>query len=194
VTFFVGQLPASATRDAVASSDERVESAADRVCRSRFRQHVGGNRTARKLSMLTPTYFLPSTEQFTLGARWVRCDAFAYATPTRLADLPRRVDDALERDLVRTRFARCSPVPPSHERFRHVTCQEPHRWRAVAIQRVGTDGERYPGRATVQDRARDRCDARVRDYLGTDAAFSYGFEVPKRPAVLGQDHPMRSTR
>lgn len=182
VTFSVGRLPASATRDALSSSDERVESAADRFCRDRFRDRLGGDRTDRKLSMLAATYFLPSTEQFALGARWVRCDAYAYATPTKLADLPPSVANALDRDRLSARFDRCSAVSPSHRRFRHVICAQPHAWRAVATQRLGEKGERYPGRRTIQNRARDRCEGRVRNYLGTEGAFSYGFEVPKRAA------------
>lgn len=180
VTFHVGRVPVAAARDALSSADEHVEAAADRICRARFRDHVGGDRAARRLSMLSPTYFLPSAEQFRLGARWVRCDVYAYATPTRLADLPRSLENALERDRVRDRFARCSPVSPSAARFRHVACAEPHRWRAVAIRRLGEANERYPGPHTVQNRARDRCEQPVREHLDTEDAFSYGFEVPQR--------------
>ncbi len=182
VTFYVGRLPEAATRDAIAPADERVEAAADRICRSRFRDHVGGSRTRRRLSMLTPTYFLPPSEQFNAGARWVRCDVFAYATPQRLADLPRSLEDALERDRAVDRFDRCSRVSPSSPRFAHVACAEPHGWRAVAVRPVGRPGERYPDARTVQDRARARCEDPVRDYLGTQDAFSYGFEVPQPDA------------
>jgi hypothetical protein len=182
VTFHVGEVPRAAARDALSSADEAVERAADRMCRSQFRDYAGGNRSDRRLSMLTPTYFLPSTEQWSLGARWVRCDVYAYATPSRLTGLPRDLEDAFTRARVSANLARCSPVSPSAQAFRHVVCTEPHQWRAVAIQTVGEPGERYPGRATVQNRAQNRCEAPVRDYLGTQQAFSYGFEVPQRDA------------
>jgi Septum formation len=180
VTFFVGTLPESATEDAIAPADERVEAAADRTCRSRFDGYVGGNRRDRRLSMLTPTYFLPPSEQWNRGARWVRCDVYAYATPTELTDLPRSLEGVLNRDRTSARFGRCSPVSPNAPGFRHVICQEPHQWRAVAITTVGGAKEAYPGPRTVQDRARESCEEPVRDYLQTDAAFSYGFEVPQR--------------
>lgn len=182
VTFHVGRIPRAAARDALSSADEHVERAANRICRSRFREHVGGRLVDRRLSMLTPTYFLPSAEQFGRGARWVRCDVYAYATPTRLADLPRSLANALERDRVSDRFTRCSPVSPSARRFRHVACSQRHAWRAVAVRTVGGRSERYPGRPTVENRARDKCEAPVRRYLDTDEAFSYGFEVPRRAA------------
>ncbi|MDQ4085187.1 MAG: septum formation family protein [Actinomycetota bacterium] len=181
VTFHVGRVPAGA-RDALSAADAAVEVAADRKCSRRFRDYAGGTYADRRLSMLTPTYFLPSGEQWTLGARWVRCDAYAYATPTRLADLPRSLEDAFERDRVSDRLTRCSPVSPSAADFRHVACEEPHRWRAVATENVGNRDERYPGRGTVQDRARNRCEEPVREYLGTQESFSYGFEVPQRDA------------
>ena len=182
VTFFVDTLPRSATRDAIAPADERVETAADRTCRSEFPDYVGGNRTDRRLSMLTPTYFLPPSEQWNFGARWVRCDVYAYATPSELADLPRSLEGALDRERTSRRLGRCSPVSPSAEGFRHVICAEPHQWRAVDTTKVGGKNERYPGARTIQDRARQRCEEPVRDYLQTDAAFSYGFEVPQRDA------------
>jgi hypothetical protein len=182
VTYFVDTLPESATRDAIAPADERVEAAADRICRSQFADYVGGNRSDRRLSMLTPTYFLPPSEQWNFGARWVRCDVYAYATPTRLADLPRSLEGALERGRTSEDFARCSPVSPNAQSFRHVVCTEPHQWRAVATTTVGGENERYPGARTVQERARSRCEAPVREYLQTDAAFSYGFEVPQQDA------------
>ncbi|MGH3355656.1 MAG: septum formation family protein [Nocardioidaceae bacterium] len=187
VTFHVGRLPKRVTRGATTAGDAAIERAADRVCASRLRPYVGGDRTDRALSMLASTYFLPSSRQFALGARWVRCDLFAYATPTRVAELPGRMRRILDRDNVSAAFARCSPVSPSHQRFQHVTCDEPHRWRAVDTLVLGRPGERYPGRGTVQGRARERCEGRVRDYLGTDSGFSYGFEVPRRHAWSGGD-------
>jgi hypothetical protein len=179
VTFDVGRVPASA-RDALSPADAGVEFAADRMCERRFRDYAGGDFADRRLSMLTPTYFLPSSEQWALGARWVRCDVYAYATPSRLAELPADLKDALERDRVSDDLDRCSPVSPSSAGFRHVICTEPHEWRAVATEIVGKPNERYPGRSTVQDRARDQCEGPVRDYLGTQESFSYGFEVPQR--------------
>jgi Septum formation len=187
VTFSVGELPRSVTRGATAASDSGVERAADRICRSEFRDEVGGDRTIRRLSMLTPTYFLPSSEQFELGARWVRCDAYAYATPDRLADMPRNIVGALDREIVQQRFSRCSPVSPSDAQFRHVACFVPHQWRAIDTRQLGPPDEAYPGRTTMQDRARAQCEDVVRDYLGTDESFSFGFEVPQREAWEGGD-------
>jgi len=180
VTFAVEKLPASASRGALSAADERVENAANRFCEKRFDHYVGGNRADRRLSMLTPTYFLPSSEQWNIGARWVRCDIYAYETPSALADLPPNLKNALTRDKIAEDFNRCSPVSPSAPSFRHVACSQPHDWRAVAIQTVGKPKERYPGHNTVQDRAQRLCEKPVRDYLGTQAAFSYGFEVPQR--------------
>jgi len=179
-TFAVTDIPRKAARGALAPADEQVEAAADRICRERFARYAGGDRADRRLSMLTPTYFLPPSAQWNLGARWIRCDIYAYATPSTLADLPPDLKDALERDRVADEFTRCSPVSPSAPRFRHVACSEPHDWRAVAIQTVGKPKERYPGQNTVQGRAERLCEAPVRSYLGTQEAFSYGFEVPQR--------------
>jgi hypothetical protein len=187
VTFAVTEIPRSAARGALSPADERVEAAADRICRERFARYAGGDRADRRLSMLTPTYFLPSSEQWSIGARWLRCDIYAYATPTALADLPPNLEDALERDRIADRFNRCSPVSPSAAGFRHVACSEPHDWRAVAIQTVGKPNERYPGRETVQGRAQRLCESPVRDYLGTQEAFSYGFEVPQRDSWVEGD-------
>jgi hypothetical protein len=186
ITFHVGRLPRKAVSAARSSGDERVENAADRVCRKRFRGYVGGDLGDLRLSMLTPTYFLPSAEQFELGARWLRCDVFAYATPDRLATLPRTLEDAMEREAGEN-LGRCSPVSPSHPKFHHVICRREHRWRAVSTMNVGGENENYPGSATVQDRARNHCEAQVRDYIGTEESFSYGFEVPRRKAWAGGD-------
>jgi hypothetical protein len=182
ITYHVGELPAAVAENAISTGDSPVEDAADRLCSREFRDYVGGSRTQRRLSMLTPTYFLPSDEQFALAARWVRCDVYAYATPSELSALPRDLGGALERERSRNSFTRCSPVSPSEQRFRHVACTQPHRWRAVATQTVGGQNERYPGASTVQDRALARCENPVRRYLDTDASFSYGFEVPRRDA------------
>ena len=182
ITYHVGELPAAVAENALSTGDAPVEDAADQLCTREFRDYVGGSRTQRRLSMLTPTYFLPSDEQFALGARWARCDVYAYATPAELSALPRDLGGALERERSRNNFARCSPVSPSAERFRHVACTQPHQWRAVATETVGGPNERYPGASTVQDRALARCEDPVRRYLDTDASFSYGFEVPRRDA------------
>ena len=182
VTFHVGRLPAKVTADALAPNEERVQSTADRICTRAFRDYVGGTAAQRRLSMLTPTYFLPQTEQFTLGADWVRCDVYAYANPDELAELPRSLQNAMERQRTRDDLARCAPVSPSQPRFRHVICTEPHRWRAVDTESLGGPDERYPGRNTVQRRARAKCERPVRNYLDTDEGFSYGFEVPQRDA------------
>jgi Septum formation len=182
LTYHVGTLPREVASTATSPGAARVENAADRVCRKRFRGYVGGEFGDRRTSMLTPTYFLPSAEQFDLGARWLRCDVYAYAKPSRLATLPRDLEDAMERDTVRANFGRCSPVSPSHPKFKHIVCRRDHRWRAVAVQNLGGAQEPYPGSGTVQERARNRCEARVRDYIGTEEAFSYGFEVPRRKA------------
>ena len=87
----------------------------------------------------TPTYFLPSSDQWDLGARWIRCDIYAYATPTTLADLPPNLKNALQRPKIAEDFNRCSPVSPSAPQFRHVACLEPHDWRAVAIQFLASE-------------------------------------------------------
>jgi hypothetical protein len=180
VTFAVEEVPESASQDALSAADERVENAADRICQKQFIQYAGGTRADRRLSMLTPTYFLPSSEQWNIGARWVRCDVYGYTTPSTLADLPPNLKNALERPRIAEDFNRCSPVSPSAPQFRHVACSEPHDWRAVSIQTVGKPNEQYPGRNTIQDRAQRLCEKPVRDYLGTQAAFSYGFEVPQK--------------
>ena len=180
VTFAVRKVPAPASRGALSPADQSVETAANRICDTRFDHYAGGDRATRRLSMLTPTYFLPSSEEWNIGARWVRCDIYAYATPTTLADLPPNLKNALQRDKIAEDFNRCSPVSPSAASFRHVACSEPHDWRAVAIQTVGKPKEHYPGRNTVQNRAQKLCEKPVRNYLGTQEAFSYGFEVPQR--------------
>lgn len=186
-TFFVGTLPKSATRGATTAGRARVERAADRICRTRFREHVGGDRADRRLTLLRPTYFLPASEQFALGARWVRCDVYAYATPDRLAALPRATKGFLSRERASAALDRCSPVSPSRREFRHVACRQAHRWRAVAVLPLGGRQEEYPGLRRAQNRAERRCESPVRRYLDTTDAFSYGFEVPRRDAWQAGD-------
>lgn len=182
VTYHVEELPAKVARTASSPDDDRVEDVAERVCSQQVNDYVGGKPGDRKLSSLRTTYFLPDAEQFEMGANWVRCDLFAYAADGRLAELPGRLEGALGDESSRANLGICSKVGPDHERFEHIICQRDHNWRAVARVRLGPDNAGFPGPRQLSDRARSECEGRVRDYLGTDDAFSYGFEVPRREA------------
>jgi Septum formation len=46
--------------------------------------------------------------------------------------------------------------------------------------RLGPADAGFPGPKQLSDHARSHCEGRVREYLGTEDAFSYGFEVPRR--------------
>jgi Septum formation len=179
VTYHVGTLANRVAADASSSGDDRVEAAADRLCARAFPPYVGGTRSDRALSSLRITYFLPEAQEFQAGARWVRCDLFAYASQTALAALPGRMMKALDKPVVRSRMGICSTVGPDRPTFEHIVCARAHRWRAVSLVRLDDDAAPFPGPRRLAQRARQRCEPIVRAYLDTREAFAYGFEVPR---------------
>lgn len=187
VTFHVGKLPAGAVEGATSSGDDKVEAAAERMCSREFSDYVGGTRGNRMLTSLRSTFFLPDAEQFDLGARWVRCDLFAYADDTALAELPGRLKGALDNADLRADLGICSRVSPKHPKFMHIICTRDHQWRAVSRVRLGKEQAKFPGGPELSDQAAAACRKVVRNYLDTREAFSYGFEVPRRESWADGD-------
>lgn len=180
VTYAVNKLPPKVVRAANAPSDDKVEDAAARTCDESFNDYIGGKPSQRKLSKLSTTYFLPDPEQFELGANWVRCDVFAYAAEGQMANLKGNLEGALDNEQQRANLGICSQVPPEHPRFAHIICQRDHNWRAIGRTALGAQDANFPGPQALSDRATSQCEGKIRQYLGTEDAFSYGFEVPTR--------------
>ena len=141
------------------------------------------------LTSLRAAFFLPDSEQFELGARWVRCDAYASASAddARLTELPETLEGALDNARLRAELGICSRVSPERATFRHIICTRDHHWRAISRLRLGSVDAAYPGGPQLRRTGSHRCKDVARDYLDARDGFSYGFEVPRRKAWAGGD-------
>jgi len=185
VTYDVGELPDPLADRATSPGDDRVEDAAQRICRRSFGPFLGGSAEARTLTSLRMTYFLPDSSEFAAGARWVRCEMFAYAAGGKLAGLPADLEGALDDDERADNLGTCSVVAPDHPRFQHIICTLQHSWRAVGFTRLAGPQATFPGPQALRTRASQRCEEMVREFLDTRDPFSYGYEVPSRKSWSG---------
>ena len=177
-TFAVEQLPKDVAFDGVDIGNDSVQEEASLLCRKEFPAYLGGDASTRALSRLSVTYFLPSQQQFDLGARWVRCDVIAVQSSKVLADLPDPVKGFNDSDNALADYGLCSQGEPGTSDSTLVMCNQEHTYRALAALRLGSDKDTYPGDSVVRDEGQQRCDDYISQTLGLGGGYSYTWTYP----------------
>jgi Septum formation len=173
VTLFVGRFPKAVPVDGPRA--RRIEA---RVCPRRFATFVGGTLQDRRLSLLRTVWFVPSTEQAALGARWFQCVAIALRGDQHLAGLDVPVKGALDREAGRSHYGLCATDRPGTPDFAQRLCAARHTWRALST--VAFAPGTYPGVAKVKAAGQTPC----RDAAGAAASdplnFQWSYAWPTR--------------
>ncbi|GAB3657860.1 hypothetical protein GCM10027596_13510 [Nocardioides korecus] len=180
VTVRVGRLPADADGHLLAVDSARLADRLQRTCPPTAPAVVGGDVTARRLTVLRTVWFTPTVAQAEAGADWFRCDVVALLAPGRLAPLPASVRGLLGSPAARARFGTCGTTAPDARGFQRLACSQRHAWQAVAVVDL-PGGTRFLDRA-AGDAADARCRAVASDRAGGALRFSWAFEWPQRAA------------
>jgi len=176
-TYFVGKLSKVARKAALRGNRNRVYAQESQRCRRELVDWLGGDGSDLAQSQFGFVVGVPSAEDLAAGARWARCDAIVNRTGRALLSLPRDTKRALAGG-VPDRFRVCAKG--DIEQAKTVVCTLPHRWRGVSALRLGAADARFPGGNVLSARMRSTCETQVRSYLGTTAAFSYGWIRPTK--------------
>ena len=180
VTVRVGRLPADADGHLLAVDSARLAGRLQRLCPPPAPAVVGGDLTARRLTLLRTVWFTPTVAQADAGADWFRCDVVAVLAPGRLAPLPASVRGLLGSPAARARFGTCGTTAPDARGFRRVACSQRHAWQAVSVVDLPR-GTRFLDRAAGAA-ADGRCRAVASDRARGAVRFSWSFEWPQRAA------------
>jgi hypothetical protein len=121
-------------------------------CRPQVNALLGRNDRARDRSAYDYVWFEPTKAQRSKGARWLSCSV-VLREATTLAPLPRTTAPFLPAGTLPDRVARCLTKKPYTTR-----CAAQHLWRATGTFTVAGS---YPGRATLNATAKNKCSARV---------------------------------
>lgn len=143
MTYYVGQFEAG--------SDVSDPAVATRGCRENLAEGVGLSADEARSSVLTYIWFEPSTEQWSAGARWFRCDVIA------------RQDNGLFKDLPQATPFFPDGVPDDYFRCMRerggegiaVTCDKAHGYRWAGS--FEGQGKKLPRRANLLEQADQRC-------------------------------------
>jgi len=141
ITYHVGSFP----DDAAASDPQQVRE----ECSAHLANGLGLSRKELASSVLDWVWFEPTTDQWSAGARWFRCDAIA-ESEGRLERLPAGTPPIFT-DGVPDAFFRC--VDDRNARGRYVTCDQPHDYRWVGSFRA-KGGPAYPTRKAFEKQGR----------------------------------------
>ncbi|MGI8888346.1 MAG: septum formation family protein, partial [Nocardioidaceae bacterium] len=177
-TFAVPDLPDDIAFEGVDVKNEAVQTFAADVCQDKYASFVGGDAARRALARLSATYFVPDQGAFDLGAQWVRCDVVALRSAGMLATLPRELEGVLDEEDALDQLGLCSQGAPGAEGSTLVMCSEEHSYRALAALRLGGTGSPYPGPEVAGDGGKQRCEDLVRETVGADKGFTYGWTYP----------------
>ena len=119
-------------------------------CSAHLANGLGLSRKELASSVLDWVWFEPTTDQWSAGARWFRCDAIA-ESEGRLERLPAGTPPIFT-DGVPDAFFRC--VDDRNARGRYVTCDQPHDYRWVGSFRA-KGGPAYPTRKAFEKQGRN---------------------------------------
>lgn len=145
-------------------------------CPASLTDVVGGTREQRRLSRFTVVWFSPTVAQGQAGATWFRCDIVALASRNQLAQLPAHLNGVLDRPHALDRFGICGTAAPGSPRFHHVTCAEPHSWRAVGVVDLPR-GSRLHSRA-AGNTANAHCKQVAANSAHGSLKYTWAFEWP----------------
>ena len=180
VTVRVGRLPVDADGHLLAVDSAAVADRLQRSCPPAAPAVVGGDVTARRLSLVRTVWFTPTVAQADAGASWFRCDVVAVLAPGRLAPLPATVRGLLGSPAARARFGLCGTAAPDARGFARVGCARSHAWQAVSVVDLPA-GTRFLDRA-AGGAADTRCRAVASARARGATRFSWSFEWPQRDA------------
>lgn len=144
MTYHVGQFPADSS---IAANET-----ASRGCEQNLPQGVGLTASAVKSSILTWIWFEPTTEQWSAGARWYRCDVIARHDDGTFESLP-AARSPFFLDGVPDDYFRC--MRERGEEGVPVTCDQAHGYRWAGTFE-GT-GKTWPRRAALLEQASQHC-------------------------------------
>jgi hypothetical protein len=175
-TFYVGTLDTVVDGHLLAVDSAQVRRQLSTDCPRRFTEYVGGDRRARRLSMLSTVWFSPSVQQSDAGQTWYRCDAIGVESAGRLAKLKGSLKGVLDSDAGLATYGICGTAEPGAPGFKRVICGSRHSWEA--IDAVDVPGTAYPASApaSVEARCKDLARGRADDALN----FEWGFELPTK--------------
>lgn len=176
-TYFVGRLDGGARTAAQRGNRGQVYAQASGRCRRNLVDWLGGDGADLALSQFTFVVGVPSADDLSAGARWLRCDVVARRTLSSFLALPRSTAGILTTAKA-AQYHVC--VKGDIAQAKTVVCRLPHRWRGATAVRLGSAGSAFPGGKVVTARMRSTCETQVRNYLGTTSAFSYGWIRPTR--------------
>jgi hypothetical protein len=177
-TFHVGHFKLNTSTDATPDTSA-VAGYVTPKCTRHFKRWVGGDRVTRLLSRVHPVWFVPTTRDIKLGARWYRCDVVVSATESRLEELPRNTEGLLDSSSAMDEYGLCSRGSPERRHSKTVTCGRHHTWRAFDVIRVRGKSDHHPSRKRLR-KTGERCQNRARVELDYPLEWKYGWQPPTR--------------
>ncbi len=153
-----------------------VDRTAAKLCYPAFRAAVGQNDRVRSRTAYAYLFFVPTAQERTAGARWLRCD-LALQHGAKLGNLPTDRVPALKSSTVPTNVKRC--LAGTHHLV--TTCAAAHGYRATGSFTV--DVKPFPGRQRIVQIGRNRCPALV----STDHDFRFSW-MPRYIYDATHDH------
>ena len=157
----VPNLPKGVTYDDL-NTAAKVDRVAIKLCYPPFREALGQNDQVRDSTAYTYLYFVPTAQQRSSGARWLRCD-LTLRHGTSLANLPTDHKPALTRKRLPASVKRCL----TGKSLVTTTCTASHQYRVAGAVKIAIKS--YPGRKQMVKIGRSRCPAIVT----TDADYRF---------------------
>lgn len=145
----VGHLPDGVTWSQTAA----VAKAATRACVPALDETLGRSAKVRDSSAYTSLWFIPTKDQRSHGARWIRCDIALYGG-SKLVALPTDATPALDAPPLPDKVARCLTG-----KALTTTCARTHAWRATGTFTVAS--KKFPGTKRLNRLATDKCVSRI---------------------------------
>lgn len=175
-TFHVGELDTFVDGHLLAVDSARVRDQLAETCPQKFAEHVGGDESSRRLSMLSTVWFSPTVHQSDSGQNWFRCDVIAVESEGHLATLKGSLKGALDREDGLARYGICGTAEPGTKGFDRVICSEKHSWQAVDTVDIPGDAHPRKAPAAVEQGCKEAARSRADDTLD----FEWGFELPTK--------------
>jgi len=156
----------------------KIARTATRLCYPAFRAAVGQSDRVRSRTAYAFLFFIPTAQERTDGARWLRCD-LALQHGKTLGVLPTYSEPALTDSTIPVAVKRCL----AGKNHLVTTCKATHSYRATGSFTV--DVKRFPGRKRIVQIGRNRCPALV----STDRDFLFSW-MPQPTFDGAHDHAL----
>jgi hypothetical protein len=144
------QLPASLNYSV---SSDAVYQVVENACFPAFAKKLGRTQRLRHLSAYSFAFYFPTQTQRDHGARWIRCDLILSAGTT-LQRLPKNSAPVLPAAPLPNAVAACL----AGSDYVATVCAKTHQYRATGV--IVLSGA-YPGNASLERLARQKCPAKV---------------------------------